>query len=345
MHYRNFDTLRLVMATSVVFSHSFLLAENTERREPFVQLFGPGNIVGLYGVYGFFVISGFLVTRSYRRHPSWRAFVTSRSLRIFPGLLVVAVVCSFLIGPVATTLPLGSYLTDPATYAFVPQTVLMNPGAVLPSVRFSDTDVGSVVIGTLWTLRPEVICYVLVVAAGTVRLLRLPVLLLVLVAALWTHTAHPATLEQLGYLVAYFAAGSALWLIHETHRPGRAVTAASAVGMAASAALGFPQEGFAVFGAVLLIQLGTTNRVSLGNGARFGDLSYGIYLYGWPVQQTLVWLSDGSLDWGTLFALSLPLAAACAWLSFRFVEHPAIALGHRIRRASEGRRVPASVQG
>src|SRR5438045_5188514 len=61
----NFDALRLLAALSVVFSHSFMIAEGTEANEPFVWLSGNQSVLGLVGVLVFFFMSGFLVTGSF----------------------------------------------------------------------------------------------------------------------------------------------------------------------------------------------------------------------------------------------------------------------------------------
>lgn len=344
MRYRNFDTLRLVLAASVVFSHSFLLADGSESREPFVQALGPGNIAGLYGVFGFLVISGFLVTRSFRTRASWWSYLASRCLRILPALWVVTVLCAVVLGPIVTTRSLGEYVGDAGLREFILWTsTLLNSGSVgLPGVDFSGSDTGRVVIGTLWTLLPEFICYLLVFAAGLTGLLRLPFAMVAVAVGIWTHSAHPGALYGVGYLGVFFAAGAVLHFVHERRRPGHVTLAACVVGLGVCVAMGAAHEGFAVFGAVLLVQLGTSDRISLGDGARFGDLSYGIYLYGWPVQQLLVWAFDGQLAWWSLFAASLTISVALAWCSWHAVERHAIALGQRLRRRAAAER-PAAV--
>ncbi len=59
------------------------------------------------------------------------------------------------------------------------------------------------------------------------------------------------------------------------------------------------------------------------------DLSYGIYLYGWPIQSTIAFFLDRAINPWALSAASLALAAAAAWVSWTFVEKPALALAHR----------------
>src|SRR5438045_6513548 len=84
----NFDALRLIAALSVVFSHSFLIAEGREAHEPFIWLTGNQCILGLVGVFVFFVISGYLVTESWCRSPLPGRFLFRRTPRIYPGLVV-----------------------------------------------------------------------------------------------------------------------------------------------------------------------------------------------------------------------------------------------------------------
>jgi peptidoglycan/LPS O-acetylase OafA/YrhL len=56
-----------------------------------------------------------------------------------------------------------------------------------------------------------------------------------------------------------------------------------------------------------------------------GDYSYGVYIYAWPVQQSVIHYF-GSMDPLTNIALALPVTMALAWLSWTLVEKPALAL-------------------
>src|SRR5258708_10875254 len=95
----NFHRIRMFGAAAVIFSHSFLLADQNEAREPFVRLLGAHNIAGIYGVLIFFIISGYFVTRSYVRSASPLDFLQKRVLRIFPGLIVCALILTFVVAP------------------------------------------------------------------------------------------------------------------------------------------------------------------------------------------------------------------------------------------------------
>src|SRR4051812_12311820 len=84
--------LRLVLASLVVFSHSFALSG----LEP------PGHMQAKLAVSGFFFLSGVLITQSFENSRSFWDYVWRRSLRIFPGLWACLVVSAFVIVPTAS---------------------------------------------------------------------------------------------------------------------------------------------------------------------------------------------------------------------------------------------------
>ena len=122
----NFDTLRLVAAGSVIFSHAFLLSQGRQDNEPLVLLTGGQSVLGVVGVFVFFVISGFLVTQSFETTGSPLRFLAKRALRIYPGLAACILLCAFVLGPLVTSLPLGAYLRSAGVYDFLLNKV---PGA------------------------------------------------------------------------------------------------------------------------------------------------------------------------------------------------------------------------
>ena len=116
------------------------------------------------------------------------------------------------------------------------------------------------------------------------------------------------------------------------------VDGACAAGLVLGAGLGFASIAFAVFGSWLVLRIATA-RFQVRGLTRFGDLSYGLYLYGWPVEQSVRFaLGDGAAWWQT-FVLALPIAVALAYTSWHLIERPALALARR--RAREDRQPAA----
>ncbi len=334
----NFDALRLIAATSVIFSHAFLLSEGRQDNEPLMLLTGGQSVLGVVGVFVFFVISGFLVTQSFEATGSPLRFAAKRALRIYPGLAACILVCTFILGPLLTNLPLGTYLRSGGTYDFLLNNLALNvEHNGLPGLRFTGFDVGDIVDGPLWSLPCEVVMYLMVLALGMLRLLRLSVLIPLLALGLiciWFDTAQSAWFAgSVGWLLAFFVAGMILYkLRHRRIFSGRVALVALA-GLALSVPLNAFILLFPLFGAYLVIYLAVERRLPAIPAARFGDLSYGLYIYGWPVEQTLLYATGGTLLWWQLFPLARMLSAAIAFLSWHLVEKPA--LRFKPRRAKE----------
>ncbi|HKM71821.1 MAG TPA: acyltransferase [Stellaceae bacterium] len=343
----NFDALRLLAAASVVFSHSFLIAEGTQDREPLIWLTGNQSILGLAGVFVFFAISGFLVTQSFEETgDAWR-FLAKRALRIFPGIFLATVVSAFVLGPLVTDLPLGAYLSRPEPYEYVVGNTLLDQTVhELPGVWFVDNGVGLEVNGSLWTLRLEFMMYLMVLVLGVLRLLTVRAALLLL--AFGMACLHFNMLDELekwgwfsqllsgwGWLVGFFAAGMFLYKLRHTGIFDGRIALLALAGLVLSVPLRQFILLFPLFGCYLALWLALTPRLPVIPAARFGDLSYGIYIYGWPVEQGVVWLLGGRAAWWQVFLLALPAAAALAFLSWHLVERPAL----RLKRGS--RRPPA----
>src|SRR5438552_16661089 len=147
----NFDTLRLIAAISVIFSHSFLISEGTQNNEWLILLTGNQSILGLVGAFVFFAISGFLVTQSFEQTANPLHFLAKRALRIFPGLFVATIASALVLRPLVTTLPLGSYLSRPEPYEYVLGNTLLDQSVhELPAVSFVANPIGLEINGSLW---------------------------------------------------------------------------------------------------------------------------------------------------------------------------------------------------
>lgn len=327
-----FTGLRLGLASAVVVSHAFSVATGAAGDEPLAR--ATGYTLGEHAVNGFFAVSGFLVTISCDRRGAWD-YAVARTLRILPGLVAATLLVSLALGPAMTRLPLPAYLGDPALWSFVRGTLAtFKSNAALPGVF--EANPYRAPLGTVWTLKYEVLCYLGVLAAALCGLLRSrwPALLLAAGLALalaWVGAARgaevPKGVETALRLPMIFSAGACLYLWRGRLRVSGAALACLAVGALALARTpAYPPLLFLAeaYGAVWLA-LGPMARPAFDPKA---DLSYGIYLYGWPVQQSLhaLWPEPPGLALLLpALALTLPLAA----LSWYGIERPALSLKAR----------------
>jgi peptidoglycan/LPS O-acetylase OafA/YrhL len=309
-----FDYLRLIAATLVVAHHARVL----DGKAPL--MIGAGPDLGALGVGVFFVISGYLVTASLGRTRGVAAFVAKRVLRIAPGLLAALALTAFVLGPLVTRLAPSAYFTSAEPYLYVLKNLSLYAVTYgLPGV-FDQAPFPGVVNGSLWTLRLEFTCYLGLAALGAARQVSAPVLAgLALAAAATFLGLHAAGLEgqgdlpRMAYLAALngflFLAGGALriWGV----RPRAWMAAAGLVLIVTPAwPLALP---------LAVIGLGMTRPPKLP-----ADLSYGLYIYSFPLQQLLA--EHGRLGMLTSMVLTLPFAAA----SWFLVEKPALALKDRV---------------
>src|SRR4051812_942949 len=167
----SFDFVRFSAAILVIFSHTFYL-------DPISQSTAGEVVMGRTAVIIFFITSGFLVTMSIDRSQSWAAFVKARFLRIYPALIVVVVLTVFVLGPLMTTLSLGSYFSSPDTYGYFRVLLLRQVTYPLPGVFGSSPRFGNEVNSSLWTLLYEVLAYALVLGLWAIGLLKRRVVLL-----------------------------------------------------------------------------------------------------------------------------------------------------------------------
>lgn len=304
----SFDALRLIAAAMVVFSHCFPLAG----RAP-VTLWGVEDF-GALGVSIFFVISGYLVCASYQRDP--RTYLLKRLLRIEPAL-IVSLLLTVLGLSFLTTAPPAEYW--PAAAGYVVRNALLYPATYELPGLFEANPLPDAVNGVLWTLRLEFTFYLaLMLIRARLRFVLAAAIvcaaLYVTVGALQPDWAQSRP-SRIAFLVGrngfLFFAGAALWLLKPK------ISAWLAAGSWAA----FPLAGPLTL---------PTAVIGLARPGKLpADLSYGLYIYAFPVQQVLA--SQGQLTVLSAFAWTLPLAA----FSWFVVEKPA-------QRLKPGRRAPGS---
>lgn len=334
--------LRLVAALLVLVSHSYVLAGD---REPGLA----GESLGGLGVLIFFAISGYLVARSWSRDPRLRPFVGKRMLRLIPGLAVMLLVTAFVIGPIASVLALGDYFGAGETWRYLLDNLRFDTAYGLPGV-FDGNPEASIVNGALWTLPVEAKMYALIALLGALGLLRSwPVaagILLVLAASVafpWTASALPGgtPLRWInGFdgarLAAVFLAASVLYLLRRRiplHPALLAVALALVYVGGRQSDSGARLACVAPGMAYATVFLAYRTPAWLRRIARPGDASYGIYIYGYVIQQALV-AATGLRSGTALMALSVPLSYAVGLASWRLVEAPALRLKRRLAVSS-----------
>jgi peptidoglycan/LPS O-acetylase OafA/YrhL len=258
------DLVRLALAGLVIFSHSLRLATGVEP-----GVFGAS--LGAWAVRGFFLLSGYLITKSWGSDPNLIRFGRRRFARIAPGFVVAFIVSVLIVAPL-----LGSTVYPPTLWrdalTLGEPNMIGGPGASGPGLN-----------RPMWTIQWELICYALV----------------------------PLLFPLLRRRVLFAAAGLAATLV-----------ALRFSGDGPGSLFGIPMILLAFLAGAAFAPINLEFPITPMN--RLPDMSYGTYLYGWPLQ-LLVMKAGVSGPWA-LFAVTLPLACFAGYLSHRFVERPAMRL-------------------
>lgn len=309
-----FDHLRLIAAALVVVHHARVL----NGAAPWMIGFGPDP--GSLGVGIFFVISGYLVTASLRRTLGVGAFLAKRVLRIAPGLLAALLLTALVLGPLVSGLPVSAYFGSAAPWLYVLKNLSLYAVTYdLPGV-FAHAPYPNVINGSLWSLRLEFTAYLGLALLGALRLVRAPVLaglaLLAGGAFLAVHFTGLDARSDLARLASLATLNGWLFLC------GAALEAFEVKPPAWTAAIGLvllPTPAWFLGLPLTVAALGRMTAPRLP-----ADLSYGLYIYSFPLQQVLA--EQGRLNVLTSLALTLPFAAA----SWFLVEKPAMRLKARL---------------
>jgi len=341
-----FGFLRILLASLVILAHTPEIVDGNRGREIFSIIFGTTS-AGDFAVNCFFIISGYLISKSFLSSTSVWSYLNKRVARIYPGFLVAFLFCIILVAPLG-----GAPL--PGDIIYISRTVIDAILLQQPTVEgaFAGTPYPAL-NASMWTIAYEFRCYLLIIALGLSGILQRKYLLLastllfVLLATIhpplpytaWrtspdgTTTAHlysigemrnilVGNLRQDFRLIAMFLSGSCFYAF-------RAEVSFSRMKMIASAGLLisclFVQPlvlvGTALFGSYFIFSVARINRGVLTRINAKEDISYGIYLYAWPVTKLLNWWAP-ALPLAAMIVLTWLFSAALGWLSWRHIEKP-----------------------
>ncbi|MBV8106076.1 MAG: acyltransferase [Hyphomicrobiales bacterium] len=331
----NFNLIRLLAALSVLFGHSVGVLGLPPANEFFFDHLGFS--LAEMAVDVFFVASGFLVTASLINRGNLIAYLWARALRIYPALWVMLVLTVFVLAPALTTLPLADYFTAPKTWDYFAKCATLLGGVrySLPGV-FETMPLKGEFNGSLWTLPIEFRLY-LYLAAGWFAFALTPAIrirALTLLAPLATAVFLGLILDGRFFAAAFNAAdirvfmfltGTTLYLWRDRVPLSRGFLFAAPACLALAS---FDKAAFFVAYVLLLAPLVLhlayipKGRIRVFNG--WGDFSYGVYIYAFPIQQTLAFLFPG-IGLVGLIALAAPITIAAAALSWVLIEKRALA--------------------
>jgi peptidoglycan/LPS O-acetylase OafA/YrhL len=335
----SFDIIRLAASIGVLVWHSYyLLGRYIE--DPFYRLSNTFH-TGSFSVYIFFILSGFLIALSWEHHPRVAAFLGKRILRILPTLIVSVLLTLFILGPIYTTFTTIEYFRNPNTWLYLNNISLFDRNGTLPGVFVNNPNSG-IINGSAWSLPYEFTLYLWIAIIGALSLISnikrhtiLVFLILVSLFYVFIGQKVPATANieifhmNVNFFLQhsiYFMLGTIFYLYKDKIRLNWIVALCSIVVLALTFKF---HEYYFPFGVIALtyivVYLAFISFKKPLFTSKIGDLSYGIYIYSYPIQQILIYhLPDISVYKfiGVSFIFSVLAGIASWWL----IEKPFIGL-------------------
>ncbi|MEY2501597.1 MAG: hypothetical protein QOI07_1931 [Verrucomicrobiota bacterium] len=344
-----FAFLRMVLALLVVFSHSYALGGFG--RDPLAVITDGSHNLGEIAVAIFFLLSGFLLTRSGLRSDSIGRFLWHRFLRIFPGYWACLVVTAFIFSPLFVLSKHGAFSANEAL-AYVRGNWAMfhlNGFNIEGVMNLCPATIGSVldqnphplnINGSLWSLPYECACYLVLALFALVGVLRRArFAFVILYGGLWALYAFsfldPEHFHQcfanryfkpLLFLGLYFSAGSVCYL-YRNSIPASKKLFVACLGLL-TAGLLFDSSELVAPITITYASLCLAFWLPIRRFDCHGDFSYGTYIYAFPVQQGLVLLGLHQKGLAVFFGASIIVTLLFAVLSYHGIERPSLRWRH-----------------
>jgi peptidoglycan/LPS O-acetylase OafA/YrhL len=329
-----FDYMRIALAAAIICLHSANVTLGLDRA---MEIAGHFRMVNAMILAFFFALSGFLVTASLLRCKSLISFVGLRVLRIAPALVVETTLSAIIIGPIFTAIPLAEYFAEPK-FHFYFLNILGDIQFGLPGV-FLHNPASDLVNAQLWTVQYELWCYAILalLAATTIcfnRALYLGFLVFAQIGLVCYDIYHSDELFihlRPHLLVFCFLLGVGFYLWRDKVPFNRATCLFALALCITGMAGGRADAIFAVPAAYVACYLGLMNprRIWIVSS---GDYSYGMYLYGFVIQQCVAALGPSLQYWYLNVLISLPIAFGVAVASWHLVEKHALRLRGQLER-------------
>jgi peptidoglycan/LPS O-acetylase OafA/YrhL len=330
---RAFDLFRILFALLVLWGHSYEM-DPTQPQTNVFQRLHLGMDWGAFAVDGFFLLSGYLIVQSWMRDPRLGDYLRKRLLRIVPGYLVAVALSVLVAGAFAPAVPHFFHETFHSARFWTSIALLGGP---LAAGGFPGND-NNLINGSLWTITYEFRCYLVVALLGVVGLTRRRSLWLALFLVFFALSLSPAAQAHLSWtklmlitgkpadmyrLFPAFLLGGCFALYRQEIRFRPVIAVCAAIGLCVLPYITHRTEPwFVLCGGYLLFYLARQHLGIFHRWQRMPDVSYGTYLYGWPVQSFAIWLFHPRYYFS--FPVTALICVGLGWLSWHFVERPAL---------------------
>lgn len=331
----NLQLLRFLASILVIISHAFALSTGTDDGEWLLTWTNSQLSLGGLAVSIFFCAGGYLIAKSMDRVKNGIVYFKTRILRIFPLLAVVAVISAFILGPCMTQYGFADYFTHPQTYKYLLNAFLILQHD-LPGV-FVGNPYASTVNGSLWTLPVEFLCYIGCYIMWKVKFFErknakysIPLVLAGVIALYFfvNYTGFTILLAMIRPVLLFY-----MGILYYLYRDRITLTGKGSllciIILILTNVLNILNVGMVLCFPYLLLYISFAVKQIPDKLGNLGNMSYGIYLCAFPIQQTLVYCMGGHMNPFMNMLYAVPLSIFFGYLLYRFVEEPATKFGKK----------------
>ena len=317
----NLNLVKFIAALFVIISHAYPLCKGAEYNDILSDLSRNSIAFGSLAVAIFFMSSGFFVTKSLLKSKDSKKYLHNRFIRIFPPLWFTLIVCILVSAYDLSSNSLGKYFLSSDFFKYCLNFILI-PIHNLPGVFMNNIYPG-VINGPLWTLPIEFVCYLVLLLAYKLNLVNKKsykyVALLVIVAFVGINLI-PLSIK--GYIQPCFLFfwGSFYWIYRDKITMNNTYFLISLVAFVLLIVLGYGQVASFLFVPYLTLYIAFCLPQCNNRLTSLGNLSYDIYLCGWPIQQMVISLFGGSMLVGMNILISIPLSILVGYITYSLVE-------------------------
>ena len=320
----NLDIIRIIAAVMVLFCHAFPISLGSSSHDWLAGLTNTQITFGNLAVCIFFCYAGFLIAGSLERNSSTSIFFKKRCIRLFPSLIVTVFLTTFIVGALLTQIPVKNYYLNTNTYKYLLNSILI-PVHSLPGV-FENNVYGTAVNGSLWTLPVEFLCYILCLVFFLLKLNRKSIakytmiLFFPVYVLLFSFLGEVPVLQSALRPIGMFYIGVLLYIYREKVFLSEKCAVICGFILCVFAWLDKLEWVILPCLSYVLMYIGFGIKLPKNKFIEEYEISYQVYLLGFPVQQIICQVFGGCMNPYVNFLLSVPVTCVLGLILYTTVD-------------------------
>lgn len=323
------DIIRFFAAILVIICHSFPLSYGNTTSDYLARYTDNRLSFGGLAVGIFFVFGGFLISKSMENKKNAATFFKARCKRIFPSLIFVVLVIVFVIGPIVTDLTIREYFSSMETYKYLGNIFLI-PIHNLPGV-FEKNIYASVVNGALWTLPVEFMCYIMIYIAYKIGIFEkkkfaftIPFAIVIIILLIFIRDNFIISVVR--PVILYYI-GLGMYVFRDKIKLTKKCFWTSVFCFILLIGLKLDIIAMISVFPYIMMYLAFGTKKKFINFSKNGDISYGMYLWGWPVAQIVCMIFGKKMEWYVNSIIVITLSIVFGYITYVIVERKILNIG------------------